>query len=248
MATTTEQPATPHTLLIIILTAPGQRPERGALLKRTVVRAATQWLAAGVRLEVLVLDDEPARGWPLVCEALAGLAVERSSRSGGVDTVNYSCMVRYVAVPADAATGRVCLRLKRNLALELATEYGSDSVLFFDDDDWRSEDAAQVQMDALAAAGSDACSVQVQYVCELHSSVGETRGGTSTGVAPLESVRYFHTPDGGGIFSPTLGNPGTALLMRRVWVGDGGSDRGGGGLPPPPPPGFPKTPYEDVDL
>jgi hypothetical protein len=62
---------------------------------------------------------------------------------GGGRGYGSASLVRYVAMPADPATGRVCLRLKRNLALELATVYRSDWILFFDDDDWRSEGAAQ---------------------------------------------------------------------------------------------------------
>ena len=210
----------PRRLTVVILTATRRRPERAPLLERAVRAAAAQRVSSATALEVLVLDDGPdAAGWPYVRAAVCG--VERARLCGADGAVAEGHVaVRYVAVPPDAS-GRVCLRLKRNLALELCSVSGTDAILFCDDDDWRSADAAQAQLDALARTGADACSVQVRCVCELSAS----RGGAS----------YFEMPaaGGGGVFSAELGNPGTALLLRRTWAP--GSDD---------PPGFPDTPYE----
>ena len=47
--------------------------------------------------------------------------------------------LRYVALPPDGA-GRVNMRLKRNVGLLLAA---GETVVFFDDDDWRSVDSVE---------------------------------------------------------------------------------------------------------
>ena len=196
---------------IVVMTAPRRRPERAALLGRTVTRALEQRLPLTTSLELLVLDDGPeAAGWPAVWSA--------AEVSSSTETRERPVRLRYVAVAPDAATGRVNMRLKRNLALHLCQ---SDHLLFFDDDDWRSADAAQAQLEALASSGGDMCTVQVQYVCEIDPR------------APAP-IRYYHTPDGADIFSARLGNPGSMLLSRSVWEES-------------PELGFPDTPCEDVD-
>ena len=101
-----------------------------------------------------------------------------------------------VRVPPDPTSGRVNMRLKRNIGLELST---GAAVCFFDDDDWRSIHSVQAQLDQLEATDADVCTLQVHYLCEID--------------AASASVRYFHTPDGGEIFSPRLGNPGTLLCV-----------------------------------
>ena len=97
-------------------------------------------------------------------------------QSDGIVYVGDGRRLQYVALPSDAGEGcRVCLRLKRNVALEMASNIGADAILFFDDDDWRSLDASQAQIDAMRVSGADVCSVQVQYMCELDVA-GEKRG------------------------------------------------------------------------
>ena len=106
--------------------------------------------------------------------------------------------LRHVSVPPDAS-GRVSMRLKRNVALLLAS---ADALCFFDDDDWRARDSVATQLAVLGDA--DVCTLQVQHVCELDAS--------------RRAARYFGLADGGGIFSRRLGNPGTMLLRRRIWL------------------------------
>eukprot|EP00962_Isochrysis_galbana_P008399 scaffold2310_cov105-Isochrysis_galbana.AAC.6 len=149
-----------------------------------------------------------AAGWPHLCGALEGLSAAtdgpgradhsagaqeadarppRVSRGpsneehglcgGGASYGSASC-VRYVAVPADPATGRVCLRLKRNLALEMATACRSDWLLFFDDDDWRSADAAQASQSSgslLAHTPGWVRSGFVDAACVLHRRRSDSR-------------------------------------------------------------------------
>ena len=162
------------------------RPERGALLRRTLKRACEQDLPAGVALtEVLVLDDGP--------HAHAAAHIAAALPNGAPRCVR----LRHVSVPPDAS-GRVSMRLKRNVALLLAS---ADALCFFDDDDWRARDSVATQLAVLGDA--DVCTLQVQHVCELDAS--------------RRAARYFGLADGGGIFSRRLGNPGTMLLRRRAW-------------------------------
>ena len=190
---------------VLLMTCPARCPERAPLFRKALACAISQRLANDGRLEVVVLDDKPlCAAWPMVAAATP-LA----------DTVG--AKLRYVALPADDK-GRVNMRLKRNAALLLCT---GRVAVFFDDDDWRSESSVQEQLDALANANADFCTLQVSHVCEL-----DPFGGSS--------VRYFATPGGGRIFSARLGNPGTAMLRRVVWEAN-------------PSLGFPDTPCEDVD-
>ena len=92
--------------------------------------------------------------------------------------------LRYVALPPDPETGVVNMRLKRNVALLLCT---GRVAIFFDDDDWRSPESVQTQLDAMSHHRAHACAWQVHHVCEID--------------ARTRAVRYFDTPDGGGIFS-----------------------------------------------
>ena len=158
---------------IVVLTATAKFPERVALLKHTIRRAASQQLRSS-DCEILVLDDEGAHGWGAVRAAFGAPSGVRC---------------RYVAVPGRG--GKVNMRLKRNLAFELCT---TDWLVFFDDDDWRSAEvvpslspslflarpyssapflfllaaqAVQSQLDALSDSGADICTVQLQHVCEL---------------------------------------------------------------------------------
>ena len=175
-----------RSVAIAILCAPQLRPERGALLRRTLKRACEQDLPAGVALtEVLVLDDGP--------HAHAAAHIAAALPNGAPRCVR----LRHVSVPPDAS-GRVSMRLKRNVALLLAS---ADALCFFDDDDWRARDSVATQLAVLGDA--DVCTLQVQHVCELDAS--------------RRTARYFGLADGGGIFSRRLGNPGTMLLRRRAW-------------------------------
>eukprot|EP00966_Prymnesium_polylepis_P034378 798654-Prymnesium_polylepis.1 len=132
-----------RTVSIIILTAPARFPERLPLLQHTVARALAQRLEGEQRLEVLVLDDGPAEGaWPAVAAALPSASDARR--------------LRYVALPPDE-DGRVNMRLKRNAGLLLCS---GDAVVFFDDDDWRSPDSMQAQLELLRRSAADVVSVQ----------------------------------------------------------------------------------------
>ena len=233
---------------VIILTAPAKFPERLPLLRRTLICALAQQLDSRVQLlEVLVLDDGSdstgGSAWPEVAAVLKNAAADAPR-------------VRYIAVPPDSV-GRVNMRLKRNLALLLCA---GNVAIFFDDDDWRSVESVQAQFDLLSSASVDVCTVQVQYVCELSGSDdaddgggggggdgdgdsdgggggggGGGDGGTTSKAGPHQGVRYFATPDGGGIFSARLGNPGSMMLRRQAWVSNSLL-------------GFPDTSTEDIDL
>ena len=193
---------------LLILTSPARFPERVQLLHRAIERAINQRLRDGSRHEVIVLDDEPeCAAWPVTVSHV------QAAEEAGVT-------IRYVALPPSRSGGRVNMRLKRNAGLLLCT--GAVAV-FCDDDDWRSPESVQAQLDTLEAHDADVCTVQVRHVCELDPS-------------STPSVRYFEIPDGGGgIFSARLGNPGTAALRRRVWEAN-------------PALGYPDTPCEDVDF
>ena len=52
--------------------------------------------------------------------------------------------------------------------------------------------------------------------------------------ATARSVRYAATPDGGGVFSARLGNPGSAAIRRLAWEANSAV-------------GYPDTPCEDLD-
>ena len=215
----------PPAASLLVMTSPGRLPERLPLLRRclhTLIhqegvqplrpqhsappphhRPATSARHRG--LEVLVLDDEPAcAAWPVVH------ALRPAAAAAGVS-------LRYVALPADAATGKVNMRLKRNAALLLCT--GTVAV-FCDDDDWRSPSSVIAQLDALAFHDADVATWQVQNLCEVHPAEG--------------AIRFFALADGSGVFSSRLGNPGTAALRREVWEAN-------------PQLGFPDTTCEDVD-
>lgn len=196
--------ATEH-VTVIVMTSPARLPERARLLRRTVSSAIAQRLAPCWSHDVLVLDDGPAgAGWAHIA------ALVPAARERGVE-------LRYVALPPDAS-GSVNMRLKRNAGLLLSA---GDAAAFFDDDDWRGPESLQAQLDELAAAAADVCTLQVQHVCELDPAA--------------RAVRYFDLADGGGLFSARLGNPGTAVLRRTVWESN-------------PSVGFPDTPCEDVDF
>ena len=190
---------------MIIMTAPSRLPERTHLLARAIERSIGQRLRGTA--EIIVLDDEPeCAGWPVTAGLLA------SAERAGV-------RLRYIALPA-GADGRVNMRLKRNVGLLLCE---ADVAVFCDDDDWRSPDSVQAQLDALASSGCDLCTLQVDHLCELDPS------------AQPPCARFFNTPDGGGIFSTRLGNPGTVALRRGVWESNEVL-------------GFPDSPCEDVDF
>ena len=97
----------PDSVTVIVMTTPA-RPERYPLLRHTVHAALHQRVPPGLSLEVLVLDDGPAAG------AAAHIAPLAAATPEGV-------RLRYVVVPPDPTTGRVNMRLKRNLGLELST-------------------------------------------------------------------------------------------------------------------------------
>ena len=111
-------------------------------------------------------------------------------------------------------------------------------VVFYDDDDWRSHESVQAQLDALHHHEADVCTWQVQHLCELDggasSSSSSGDGSSSDDVVIGARVRYFATPDGGGIFSSRLGNPGSCALKRCCFESN-------------PSIGFPDTPCEDTD-
>ena len=154
-----------HSVSIVIMTTPS-RPERYPLLQQTVHAALHQRVSADIILEVLVIDDGPG-----------GAAAHIAWLSAGVpDNVR----LRYVLVPPDPETGLVSMRLKRNIGLELCT---GGAACFFDDDDWRSVHSVHAQLERLAAADADVCTLQVEYVCELD--------------AKARSARYLHVPGGG---------------------------------------------------
>ena len=157
----------PDSVTVIVMTTPAH-PERYPLLRHTVHTALHQRLPPGLSPEVLVLDDGPAAG------AAAHIAPLAAGAPEGV-------RLRYVVVPPDPTTGRVNMRLKRNLGLELCT---GSFACFFDDDDWRSADSVQAQLARLAATGADVCTLQVEYVCELD--------------ATARAARYFYLAGGGG--------------------------------------------------
>ena len=80
-----------RSVAIAILCAPQLRPERGALLRRTLKRACEQDLPAGVALtEVLVLDDGP--------HAHAAAHIAAALPNGAPRCVR----LRHVSVPPDA--------------------------------------------------------------------------------------------------------------------------------------------------
>ena len=191
---------------LLIMTCPSRAPERLPLLHRTLCAAIGQRLREpSDAIEVIVVDDRPACGaWGTV------VAARRAATSAGV-------RLRYVALPPDPETGVVNMRLKRNVALLLCT---GRVAIFFDDDDWRSPESVQTQLDAMSHHRAHACAWQVHHVCEID--------------ARARAVRYFDTPDGGGIFSRRLGNPGSCALRREVWETNSSL-------------GFPDTPCEDVD-
>ena len=143
---------------LVIMTSPARLPERVRLLQRTVARAIGQRLRDGAgdhgkaaTCEVLVLDDQPAcAGWPAISSQVA------AAEQAGVN-------LRYVALPP-SDDGRVNMRLKRNVGLLLSQ---GEVAVFCDDDDWRSLDSVQAQLEALEAHGVDMCTVQVQHVCEI---------------------------------------------------------------------------------
>ena len=138
------------------------------------------------------------------------MAARRAAASAGV-------RLRYVALPPDPETGVVNMRLKRNVALLLCT---GRVAIFCDDDDWRSPESVQTQLDAMSHHRAHVSAWQVHHVCEID--------------ARARAVRYFDTADGGGIFSRRLGNPGSCALRREVWESN-------------PSLGFPDSPCEDVD-
>ena len=159
-----------RSVAIAILCAPQLRPG-AAPAPPHAKRACEQDLPAGVALtEVLVLDDGPLR------------TRRRTSRRRCRTARRGACGCA-VSVPPDAS-GRVSMRLKRNVALLLAS---ADALCFFDDDDWRARDSVA----PVAVLGdADVCTLQV---------LARVRARR---LAPHRAV--LGLADGGSIFSRRL--------------------------------------------